>query len=247
MIKFFRQIRYNLMEKNKTSRYLKYAIGEIILVVIGILIALQINNWNEKSKQDSEAQRMLKDLRKDVINDTIQLRDIYDKTIKRDSNLIAIIDLVAPESGHDKQKFINLCIRNISFDNVFEVNSGTFDEAVSVGSLKYVPNDSLRQAIFNYYRTTKQPLNDKLNIEQSNKALPIFFEKFMTTKDIMNLFGSESRLPELDIGALGKDPEFMRLITLKLASQSEQRKSWNNYLSLGKELLDAIEKEINDD
>ena len=50
MIKFFRKIRYDLMEKNKNGKYLKYAIGEILLVVIGILIALQINNWNELRK-----------------------------------------------------------------------------------------------------------------------------------------------------------------------------------------------------
>ena len=54
MIKFFRHIRKDLMEQNKTSRYLKYAIGEIILVVIGILIALQINNWNELRKSNIE-------------------------------------------------------------------------------------------------------------------------------------------------------------------------------------------------
>jgi len=48
MIKFFRKIRQNLLMENKTSKYFKYAIGEILLVVIGILIALQINNWNEK-------------------------------------------------------------------------------------------------------------------------------------------------------------------------------------------------------
>ena len=50
MITFFRRMRYDLMEKNKTRKYLKYAIGEIVLVVIGILIALQINNWNENRK-----------------------------------------------------------------------------------------------------------------------------------------------------------------------------------------------------
>ena len=50
MIKFFRRIRQNLIMENKTSKYFKYAIGEIILVVIGILIALQINNWNENRK-----------------------------------------------------------------------------------------------------------------------------------------------------------------------------------------------------
>ena len=50
MIKFFRKIRYNLIDKNKTGKYLKYAIGEIVLVVIGILIALSINTWNENRK-----------------------------------------------------------------------------------------------------------------------------------------------------------------------------------------------------
>ena len=52
MIKFFRKIRQNLLVENKTGKYLKYAIGEIVLVVIGILIALQINNWNENRKDN---------------------------------------------------------------------------------------------------------------------------------------------------------------------------------------------------
>ena len=50
MIKFFRKIRQNMIKENKVSKYLLYAIGEIILVVIGILIALSINNWNEQMK-----------------------------------------------------------------------------------------------------------------------------------------------------------------------------------------------------
>jgi len=48
MIKYFRKIRQNLLSEGKTGKYLKYAIGEIVLVVIGILIALQINNWNSQ-------------------------------------------------------------------------------------------------------------------------------------------------------------------------------------------------------
>ena len=51
MIKFFRNIRRSLLSEGKTSKYLKYAVGEIVLVVIGILIALQINNWNEHRKE----------------------------------------------------------------------------------------------------------------------------------------------------------------------------------------------------
>jgi len=59
MIKFFRHIRKDLMEKNKTTMYLKYAIGEIVLVVVGILIALQINNWNEKRKLSNSVENLL--------------------------------------------------------------------------------------------------------------------------------------------------------------------------------------------
>ena len=66
MIKFFRKIRYNLMETGKTSRYLKYAIGEIVLVVIGILIALSINNWNENRKINKEEVLVLNSLHEDL-------------------------------------------------------------------------------------------------------------------------------------------------------------------------------------
>ncbi|MFL1013224.1 hypothetical protein [Flavisericum labens] len=54
MIKFFRKIRQNLLSEGKTGKYIKYAFGEIILLVIGILIALQLNNFNEKRKINND-------------------------------------------------------------------------------------------------------------------------------------------------------------------------------------------------
>jgi hypothetical protein len=59
MIKFFRKIRQRLLTENKFSKYLIYAIGEIILVVIGILIALSINNWNDYRKERNEEKIVL--------------------------------------------------------------------------------------------------------------------------------------------------------------------------------------------
>lgn len=76
MIKFFRKIRQQLLIENKISKYLLYAIGEIILVVIGILIALQINTWNENKKLRKQEQIYLINL-KDDINTQINMLDIY--------------------------------------------------------------------------------------------------------------------------------------------------------------------------
>ena len=76
MIKFFRKIRYDLMEKNKTANYLKYAIGEIVLVVIGILIALQINNWNEERKDQLRLKNHYLELLNELNNDKESLKDI---------------------------------------------------------------------------------------------------------------------------------------------------------------------------
>lgn len=62
MMKFFRRIRQKYLQENRLSKYLPYAIGEIVLVVIGILIALQINNWNEERKNKIEEQRIFSDI-----------------------------------------------------------------------------------------------------------------------------------------------------------------------------------------
>ena len=66
MIKFFRHIRQTLLMENKTSKYFKYAIGEILLVVIGILIALQINTWNQERVNAKEERRILQDLSEEL-------------------------------------------------------------------------------------------------------------------------------------------------------------------------------------
>ncbi len=74
MIKFFRKIRYDLMEKNKTGKYFKYAIGEIILVMVGILLALQVNNWNKNRQDRVSEQKYVNDLIQDLKNDDIALK-----------------------------------------------------------------------------------------------------------------------------------------------------------------------------
>ena len=74
MIKLFRNIRQNLLNEGKTSKYFKYAIGEIVLVVIGILIALQINNWNEERKDQNKLLNIYRLISIDIDNDIEELQ-----------------------------------------------------------------------------------------------------------------------------------------------------------------------------
>lgn len=79
MIKFFRHIRQSLIMENKTSKYFKYAIGEIVLVVIGILIALQINNWNENRKQINTQNAIYLIVKEDLETDILEFEPFIKK------------------------------------------------------------------------------------------------------------------------------------------------------------------------
>ena len=88
MIKFFRKIRQNLLNEGKTAKYFKYAIGEIVLVVIGILIALSINTWNENRKNKNEASFQLSKLKDNLNADKAQIKMVIDEDSTYINNLI---------------------------------------------------------------------------------------------------------------------------------------------------------------
>lgn len=147
MIKFFRQIRYKLMEQNKTSRYFKYAIGEIILVVIGILIALQINNWNEDRKTRQSEIKYLTNIKLDIERDLVAL----DTQIKLRKNkfattesLISHIDGVKPISDLD---VLSKNVFSTINEERFTPNNSTYTELTSSGNLSLIENDSIKRLL----------------------------------------------------------------------------------------------------
>ena len=85
MIKFFRKIRYDLLNKNKTGKYFKYAIGEIVLVIVGILIALSINNWNEERKSTQRILSIFSDLQENLNQDLRSIKPILTFLDTKDS------------------------------------------------------------------------------------------------------------------------------------------------------------------
>jgi hypothetical protein len=103
MIQIFRKIRQNLIASGNTGKYIKYAIGEIVLVVIGILIALQINNWNEQQNErkieKQYMQNMLEDLRDDLV--------IYENFQKRNNEIYSLVDsIVTGLKANDRKEHV---------------------------------------------------------------------------------------------------------------------------------------------
>lgn len=92
MIKFFRNIRKKLLSENRFNKYLIYAFGEIILVVIGILIALQINNWNESKKNREKVDKLLFKIQKDIKSDIGQIKSLTKFYAEKDSLIQLVLN-----------------------------------------------------------------------------------------------------------------------------------------------------------
>ncbi|MDT0558292.1 DUF6090 family protein [Ichthyenterobacterium sp. W332] len=153
MIKFFRHIRRSLLNENKMGKYFKYAIGEILLVVIGILIALQVNNWNEKRKQSDYEKQLLSQLKLDFnrnIND-IKFNIKLQNRIINSSKLI-LQHLENKQPYHDS---LSAHFGTTVLWTKFIVNEGAYKSIESQG-LDIISDLELRDLTFRIFE-------DKLN------------------------------------------------------------------------------------
>ena len=141
MIKFFRKIRQNLLMENKTGKYFKYAIGEIVLVVIGILIALQINNWNQQQNINSEEQKILQSLRSELEENIVKLDSIYTYHIVRDSILNRLIDLDPRLESFDSQDSL---IKKADWSWTFNPSRGIYNSIINSGKIELISNYDLK-------------------------------------------------------------------------------------------------------
>ena len=108
MTKIFRKIRQNLIIEKKTSNYLKYAIGEIVLVMIGILLALQINNWNEKRKINIDIENVFILLEQELKTNIKQSNDFLKYGYQKDSvHTLFTQNQVTPEMIRASPDLIN--------------------------------------------------------------------------------------------------------------------------------------------
>lgn len=219
MIKFFRHIRKDLMEKNKTGKYFKYAIGEIILVVIGILIALQINNWNENRKERVQEQELLTQLQSEFKSNLEQLdrkMEMRTNMISASLKLLHYVDY--PETRHSDSilKYIGHTILTPTFDPII-------NDAISSGRIQLIQNTILKE---NLSRWTSEIIQvteeEQVWLEFRNTLYSPTLLKYGLFRNIANLYWEEDVLSsfhldkgtktELKIGKSKKDINVSKLL-----------------------------------
>ncbi|MBT8323907.1 MAG: hypothetical protein HKN99_01045 [Winogradskyella sp.] len=157
MIKFIRQIRYNLISENKTGKYFKYAIGEIILVVIGILIALQINNWNIENSNSAQEQAYLKRLIQELDDEMTNYTRIKENFTNQQEAINALLAIWNEP---------NTVIRDTtSFWRNFSRATGagpwyqepvTWTQLIQSGELKLIKDQKTIETLFKHYGFLKR-------------------------------------------------------------------------------------------
>ena len=151
MINFFRRIRKQLADDNKPMKYMRYAIGEILLVVIGILIALQVNNWNEDRKSGILEIRILNRLRQDLVVDTLYLNDRLERTIKQKTQQYEFVHEIYNTQKSEKEFKKVLKLQNWDSDNLV-MQTSTYEELKNSGQINIIENEGLKNQMINLYR-----------------------------------------------------------------------------------------------
>jgi hypothetical protein len=154
------------MKTNKTGRYLKYAIGEIVLVVIGILIALSINDWNDNRKNRLAEKLYVHDLIQDLKNDDIALKKL---SFFLESKLASKIKIEAFLQGQNVEPdSIEFHIaRQYAMSGRFTPTNITIEELKNSGNLKIIRDNDLRRQIVSLYNRYSNEVitEDTFNIQ----------------------------------------------------------------------------------
>ena len=237
MIKFFRHIRKSLLMENKTSKYFKYAIGEIVLVVIGILIALQINNWNEERKNQAFEKEILEQIRANLIKDKLTLIDIKSNFERALSSTDKILNASWNQNERDSVKYWLADI--IQFDR-FQPLTNAYEVAKSKG-LDLISNKQLRFIIGTYYD------DESKNVTKSIKDIENAFARDWV--DFMKNEVQEMKFKEYvilkDIEVLKDHPVAINNLRFNISNYNGGYKRIKRVIGLLERIIESINQELN--
>ena len=245
MIKFFRKIRYNLMSENKTGKYFKYAIGEIILVVIGILIALQINNWNEKRIEKKLERTTLLSLKQNLIVDSLEIYDDFDD-FKEEHGIIDSI----------KHFYKGFNVKSLNYEDLtgsilntysFVSARSTFDELKASGRFYIISNKQLSDSIMNYYNFIEdrvKTFTGSVTMYARTNFAPHLLSNYQIEMDYKEDLYANRTLTSNELDRLRNDLLIKNAINYRSYMLSSLEYTYTKLINKNRVLLDMINEQL---
>jgi hypothetical protein len=249
MIKFFRKIRYDLMEKNKTGKYLKYAIGEILLVVVGILFALQINNWNNNKNEKAEIENYYTKIHEEIT--IIQERSnrykaALDTLNQHNNRSLDIINLKNRDSLYLLKETLGALGTAYTSDFLFPI----INEFLNEGYLAKIKNDSLKLG-FQYFSIALNDLNsnDEYISNQYSTSIEPYFYNTINYAEVVHGGADLNELktggPSTNYEQFYDNLELWNLLTFKVETTISQQRGVDRLNKVLEFIDEKIQEELN--
>ena len=253
MIKFFRRIRQQLLTDNKFSKYLLYAIGEIVLVVIGILIALQINNNNEVRKQREQELHYLENLKTDLILNIAEMDRYITTRNSRIESANYVLEHFEGKPLTDLNAFA-FHTTNIYIWQKFTQQDNTFQELVNSGNLALISNDSIKDGLLNLQALYKKLKNEEEHFRYDAEVL--LYEPSYAVLDLNPIVknftyqvtegqaGEDVELPRENYETMLKDLKQKNGFVMAVYEFSVMNGQLNEMKAMCNAIIDLIDKEV---
>ncbi len=223
MIKFFRNIRKSLISENKMAKYFKYAIGEVFLVMIGILLAFQVNSWNERRTRSNKEMSYLQDIKVNLEDDIASI----DRVVEFNDFKAKLSDSMFYTLGNetDPIKYMPAILRymyDLTYYDVFEPNRIAFDNMVGAENIDLISDGHLRTKLSQYY---KKEFNNSTqeSVKQRSRQLGDYVaEVAFNNQSVKVLINHESNLRDISEVAIHKDTKvYAYLFSMLMTTQSQ--------------------------
>jgi hypothetical protein len=254
MIKFFRKFRQNLIKDNKVSKYLLYAIGEIILVVIGILIALQINNNNEANKERAKELHYLKNLKTDLLLNIENINTFIETRESKIKSANIVLEYYEGKPLTDLNDFNNNILNVYIWHKFYQINN-TFLELTNSGNLATLSNDSIKNGLLNLDALYKELKGEEEHYRFDTELL--LYEPSYSTLDLNPLtkrymfdasngqIGENTVLPRENFETLLKDTKHKNGFVMAVYEFTVMNGQLATMRKMSNDLIAQIDEELN--